>query len=230
MKKFRHTHLRQVLAHLKLSYPLREKLSFVSLITVVLLFILAKPASVSAATLSLSPQARLIKPGETFSVDVLINTKGESVTFADVYFTHDKTLLEAITVTNGTFFPNTYHVLTPGEPYLSGALSQTGESYTGTGKVATITFKALKEGVDTMAFKCAPGKTADTNIARLSDGADIIECSALVNGVYTISNSGTPGAPTPTPNSLPQAGSINNTLMFAGLGILLTIVGIIVIL
>ena len=219
MKKFRHTHLRQGLV------------SFVSLMLVVLALVLARPGAVSAATLSLSPQARLIKPGETFSVDVLINTKGESVTFADVYFTHDKTLLEAITVTNGTFFPNTYHVLTPGEPYISGALSKSGESYTGTGKVATITFKALKEGVDTMAFKCTPGKTADTNIARLSDGSDIVECSALVNGVYTISNSATPdAAATPTPNSLPQAGSIGNTLMFVGLGILLTIVGIVVIL
>ena len=227
MKKFRHTHLRQGL-------PLHvgpRLVSFVSLMLVVLALVLARPGAVSAATLSLSPQARLIKPGETFSVDVLINTKGESVTFADVYFTHDKTLLEAITVTNGTFFPNTYHVLTPGEPYISGALSKSGESYTGTGKVATITFKALKEGVDTMAFKCTPGKTADTNIARLSDGSDIVECSALVNGVYTISNSATPdAAATPTPNSLPQAGSIGNTLMFVGLGILLTIVGIVVIL
>ena len=226
MKKFRHTHLRQGL-------PLHVGPRLVSsvLLVFMLVLVLARPGAVSAATLSLSPQARLIKPGETFSVDVLINTKGESVTFADVYFTHDKTLLEAITVTNGTFFPNTYHVLTPGEPYISGALSKSGESYTGTGKVATITFKALKEGVDTMAFKCTPGKTADTNIARLSDGSDIVECSALVNGVYTISNSATPdAAATPTPNSLPQAGSIGNTLMFVGLGILLTIVGIVVIL
>ena len=197
----------------------------------VLFWILTKPGAVSAATLSLSPQVRLIKPGETFSIDILINTSTESVTGADVYFTHDKTLLEAITVIDGTFFPDTYHLLTPGEPYISGSLSKSGESYKGTGKVATITFKALKEGVATLAFKCAAGKSSDTNITRLSDGSDIVECSALVNGVYTISNSATlDAAATPTPNSLPQAGSIGNTLMFVGLGILLTIVGIVVIL
>ena len=214
-------------------YLLREKPRLVLLIkglAFILVFFLIKPSVVSAATLSLSPQSRIVTPGETFSVDVLIDTAGESVTMADVYFMHDNSLMEALTVTNGTFFPDTYHLLTPGEPYLSGTLSKSGESFTGTGTVATITFKALKEGVDTLAFKCSPGKSADTNISRGSDGEDIVECSALVDGKYTISSSGTPGSATPTPRSLPEAGSVGNTLIAVGVGVLLTIIGIIVIL
>lgn len=196
----------------------------------ILLFVLINPSGVLAATISLSPQARIVKPGETFSIDVIIDTKGESVISADALFTHDKTLMEAITVTDGTFFPDNYHLLTPGEPLVAGALSKTGESYTGTGKIATITFKALKEGLDTLTFKCTPGKTADTNIAKASDGSDIVECSALIDGKYTISSTLTPGAPTPTPNSLPNAGNISTTFIAMAVGILLTIVGIVVIL
>jgi len=219
------------ITHLKQGYPLRVKPRFVSLLFIlVFIVVLIRPSIVSAATLSLSPQARIVAPGETFSVDILIDTAGESVTLADVYLTHDKTLMSLLTVTNGTFFPDTYHLLTPGEPYIGGALSKAGESFKGTGKVATLTFKTLKEGVDTLAFNCQAGKTSDTNITRANDAADIVECSALVNGVYTISSTLTPGAATPTPNSLPQAGSVSTTLIGVGVGILLTIIGIIVIL
>ena len=64
-----------------------------------------------ATTLSLSPSSLNKKVGETFSVEVLIDTAANQVISSEIYLTFDPTKLEAQTITNGALFPN---ILTSG--------------------------------------------------------------------------------------------------------------------
>jgi len=209
-------------------------------ITVVLFFLASR--STYAATLSLDPATQSIPTGDTFDVLLRIDTEGESTTSTDAVMTFDSSILSVISIEEGDhgsspFFPDLFQNISPGEIYIGASVIESIDTRSGTGTVATMTFKGVSPGVSDVIFDCTPGKTSDTNISKSDKNAtDIVVCTALTNGRYTV-GSGTIGTPTPTPlvpaaftptptATMPPSGSGEVTISVVSLGMLLLILGI----
>ena len=214
-----------------------------SLIIAFFIFAFA-PRVAYAATLSLSPASASVPVNGTFDVKLLIDTQGESTTSTDAVMFFDDSILSVVSIQegdNGTnpFFPDIYHSVEPGQIYIVGAVIDSIDTRTGTGTVATISFRGVSQGVSDVTFDCTPGKTSDTNISKSDKNqTDIVVCSALINGRYTVGTGATTPVPTtpavvagpmntPTPTATwPVVGSAQTTIGFAGIGIVLLLTGI----
>lgn len=213
---------------------LQLSLAAVSLIV----FFVFVPIKVDAALFTLDPQSRTVAPGELFSVDVKIDTQNEAATSADVLLDFNAAILEPSAIIPGSFFPQNFKTTSASQIYIGGSVQNATETRIGAGILATINFKAVGIGTANVSFDCNPGQTADSNITKDDRNAsDILVCTQLVNGLYTVAGTVTtapgqptialtPGVPTPTPKTLPPAGNFENTLILGGIGIILTIIGI----
>lgn len=200
-----------------------------------------------AATLSFEPVSTSAPIGDTFDVQLLIDTKGESATSADVILFYDSSVLQVNEIVNGSkngieFFPDFFQNVTDTEIYIGASVIEPIDKREGTGTLATITFQGKVSGASDVAFDCTPGKTSDTNISKSDKNAtDIVECELLTNGRYTIGDGssqpqptqpiggGVTGTPTPTKTPTPTllvSGSAEVTMGVVGLGFLLVLFGI----
>jgi hypothetical protein len=81
--------------------------------------------------------------------------------------------------------------------YISGVVDSAGSVKNGSGTLATVSFKGLKAGTTTVSFLCEDGRTDDSNVTKNDiDATDLLVCSSLVDGSYTLSGE---TAPTNTP-------------------------------
>jgi peptidoglycan hydrolase-like protein with peptidoglycan-binding domain len=160
---------------------------------------LAFAASASAATLVLSPSAQAVNVGDTFTVQVLLDTQGQPIDGVDLqalnYNPYNLQVQDAdlstvgAQIQPGTLMPNTVAntVDTTNGKIVFSQITNGGSTYTGSGVLATVTFKALVAGTANVTFGFTPGVTTDSNVA--SKGNDIL--SSVINGVFTINNAGT---------------------------------------
>lgn len=132
----------------------------VVIIVIALLILLAIPVTVflvgqrqelrkraaPATTLSLSPASITKKVGETFSLEVKIDTGLNQVVATEIHLLFDADKLEAESITNGALFPNilTSGTVASGSASIAIGASNTTTPVTGTGVAAVIRFKALK--------------------------------------------------------------------------------------
>lgn len=199
-----------------------------------------------AAILTLDPSSKSSPTSTTFDVVLYIDTEGQNVTSTDAVLNYDNSILEVTQIKEGgagvePFFPDLFQNIQPTEIYIGASVRNPTEVKEGTGAVATITFRGKIAGVTDVKFNCTPGKTSDTNISKSDKNAtDIVDCSRLVNGRYTI-GTGTGGpAPTaipylsPTPYippsatpTMPPTGSVETTMGILGTGLVLLFVGIV---
>ena len=102
--------------------------------------------------------------------------------------------LEVASISNGGFFPEFNSANNPtGRLELHGYTSSTNDSRTGTGTLATITFKAkLGTGSSAISFACS-GSGNDTVILTTS-GQNILSCSQINSTGVTYT-----GSPTSSP-------------------------------
>ncbi len=172
-----------------------------------LAFLFGNPIKVLAATLILSPASKSVTVGQTITVDILLDTQGAGIDGVDVYSLHyNSSILEVVDANSGTsgiqITPGSLLPITLTNTVSNGIIqfsqvSSGGTSYTGSGKLATITFKGLSNGTSAVTFDFAPGSTSDSNVA--GGGQD--KLSSVGNGSYTVS--GGTGVPPPTPTPLP---------------------------
>jgi Cohesin domain len=105
------------------------------------------PAVAGEIALMLDPADVSATVGKTFTVNVNVDTKTDSLSAAELHLTYDPALVEATAVKNGTFLPV---VLTPGKMDAGTASLVVGSNPTtpqkGTGTIATVTFTAKKAG------------------------------------------------------------------------------------
>ena len=160
-----------------------------------------------SATLSLSSASGSYSTGDIFFVNILLNTGGIAIQGVDVaYLNYNPALLEVqdddgavsgVQITAGALMPSTLTNIadnTSGKITFS-QVTDSGASYTGSGTLATIRFKALSAGTANVNFDFTAGSTIDTNIA--SAGDDIL--GSVTNGSYVISapsSGGTSGGTT----------------------------------
>ncbi len=187
--------------------------------------------------LSFSPSTTTVTVGETFDVDVLVDTGGQAVDGVDAIISYDQDLLEAVSVTAGSFLSTTTNSLaTAGKIKIYG-VAESGSPKTGTGTLATITLRAKSAGEATLTFDCQSGVTTDSNINKGSE--DIIVCTSNGTGVYTLGSSTSSASLSATPSptvvasssvsttsaDLPATGAFSNTLILLGIGVALSFLG-----
>ena len=192
---------------------------FLTLAFITFINFLTPAKAFAAASLSLSPAAGTYTVGQTFNVDIIINTGGDAVSGATAILTYDTSRLQVTTgsqITAGSIFTNPLTNTVGGGTirFDSGSL---GTAYTGTGTMATISFKALAAGTAAVNFTYNPSSTTNTSIvAAASSPTNLL--TTVNNGSYTIS-SGT----TPPP---PVTGAVEDTLIALGGGVFLILASV----
>ncbi len=141
------------------------------------------------AILSLSSQKKENKIGQIFSVEILLDTKDFEIDGVDVFLKYDPKMLEisgkeGSRIRVGNVFKNFMGSEINKETGLIkfSALSEPKEKFQGQGKIATINFKSLKEGMTRISFIFERGLTTDSNVSR--KGEDVL--LDVINGEYTI--------------------------------------------
>lgn len=207
----------------------------ISATILVLALFVTNPATSYAAVLVLDPGSASVPVGDTFTVELKIDTEGESVTSADAVLNYNNTILSVESIepggnTEDEFFPELYPSITNNEIYIGASVQDPIDTKNGAGTIATITFKGKVAGTAEVLFDCTAGKTSDTNISKSDKNAtDIVVCDRLGNGVYTVgSGIGQPPPPpqgtTPTATPTPmQAGSVETTIGLVSAGSLLLV-------
>lgn len=151
------------------------------------------------ATLSLSPSSGKYDVGSTFKVDIVVDTGNKEIDGVDIFhLNYSPSLLEVqdadagtpgVQVSKGTifdmYFGNSVDA-NQGSITLAGIVAPGGTPYNGTGTVASINFKVLKEGIGSVDFDYNFGATNDCNVAEHGTGVDLL--GGVVNGTYTLGN------------------------------------------
>lgn len=201
-------------------------------------FLILNVRVAKAQIFSLNPSTLTKAAGDEFDVDLNIDSQSQAVASADVKITFDSDIVEVVKVTPGTFFSDEADYIGTGKLFVGGFFREPYATKTGNGKLAIITLKGKKGGTAHLSFSCSTEKN-DSNILD-SSATDIIKCSGIKDGTYTITGSSADptSTPAPTPTGTkptakptpPTSGATLPTLFFGGAGLLLTIIGIAIIL
>lgn len=146
------------------------------------------------ARLSLEPQTKTVTLGETFKVDIILDTADGPIDGVDVYALHyDPVILEVIDdipnqqgiqIQPGTIIPaNAANIVEEAMGMIKfSQINFGGTNFTGKGTLATISFKAIKAGASYLKFDFSKGSTVDTNVAY--GGKD--QLARVIDAIYTV--------------------------------------------
>ena len=217
---------------------------------VVIGIFLASPASVYAATLSLSPATGTFNRNCSFNLDIVLDTQGEATDGTDAYLSFDTAKFSANAITKGTIYAeysgNNIDTTT-GKVYISG-LADATTPFNGKGTLATVNFTikpTATAGLSQIKFDFDVNdktKTSDSNVVLHSTDTALDVLSSVTDGNYTVgtgttclaqgatgtgSTSTASGAVSPSagPDVLPPAGSGSLTATLTIVGGILTILG-----
>ena len=158
-------------------------------------------------TMQLENSGQAIGVGNSFNVNILINTGGQEAINGDVLLTFDPAMVSIDSATTDNFF--TYHSATPlggsDTKYLTSSWEESiahAKTSSADTSYFTLTLTAKATGSTSLTFDCVNGSEADTNINRASDSKDIVICPLQP---LNIDIGSTPSNPTPTldPNATP---------------------------
>ncbi len=175
------------------------------IITLLILIFVILPRGVWAAFFRFDQSSLSVNTGDTFQVKVLIDTEGEEVNAAQAYVRFDSNLLSVESVVGGDFFDEVSYSINASNVYVAGLLSNIGVGKSGSGELATITFKATTSGSITLDFICDPSVVETSSIVQ-QQGVEIVElinCSSNGTLALDIGGGGTTSEPTATPTSAP---------------------------
>jgi len=170
---------------------------------------LRRRAAATGVDFSLVASKSTVSPGENFSVDIVMNTNEFTVSATEIHVSFDSKYLQAQSIKESGFLPV---VLPPGPQVGSGKASiilgsLPSDPKKGTGTVATINFKALKESGGKTEIRFASG----TQTAAIGNAGDVTRnltpTKVTVQGaVATPTPTKKPSkTPTPTPTKKPKA-------------------------
>lgn len=205
-------------------------------IIVLLTWVSASSAQVNAGFLKFDQSSYDLAVGDTFDVQIIVNPGSDQVTSVDSYVTYDSQIINATSVTEGSYFPTVLNDLTSGKVYVAGLVDSPSDFKSGTGTVATISFEALKEGTTELVFDCNGQATVTSKVIKNDiNSTNVIECSQNGTATVTIGVGATTSTtiddtPTPTPTrrpvtQLPASGTAENMMMLGALGAVLVVIG-----
>lgn len=207
----------------------------IALIHITILSFFLFPAKLEAATstFSIRPSSGNVIKGKNFTIDVLINTNGDSSSLARAVLKFDP---ELVTVTRAERNSSLYCLYPEEEQSIDnqgGLLMITGFCQSGVGfpykttgsadVFARVTFKTLKTGTATLSWEYT-GEDIPFNSVIVKDGSppSVLLTSKPKSAVFKIVNTAST-QPTPTPTT-PNTG-LSISLTFVVLGGLLLISG-----
>jgi hypothetical protein len=148
-----------------------------------------------ATVLSLIPAAEAYDAGETFTVNVYVNTGENLVISADIFLSYDPTILEAQSVVLGSFLPNANeinNVINNDTGKITYSLYTMQENaQQGEGIIASISFKGIAAGTSSVIFD-----EAQSAVSGLNESQNVLADTVL--GSYLIAEAQTTATPTPT--------------------------------
>lgn len=159
----------------------------------------SSPVFAASASLSFLPSSKTVNLGQSFSVDVILNTGGNYTEETQAIVLYDASKLRVVSAALGKLYE---HKLTA-DASVSGKINfranSTSQTYSGTGTFATVIFKTIGYGIANTNFQFAASSTIDSNI--FSASKDIL--SLVSGGTYTVATpSG--GVDTGTPTASPS--------------------------
>ncbi len=174
--------------------------------------------AVPATTLALSPATVTKKVGDTFSLDITIDTGTNQVVAADIRVTYDPEKLEAQSITNSTVFPNilTSGIVSRGSASIAVGASDVRKPYRGIGTIAVVRFKTIQKTETPATVRLAQ----DTFVGGLGENATNVLIGSTPTTI-TVTDDGTTTSadapqsvtsPSPSPTSSPtQTNTLLNT-------------------
>lgn len=187
--------------------------------------------AVEAAYLKFNTTTVTTNVNQTFTIEVIVDAGTDQITSTDIWVIYDPVALEAQSVSSGTFFPAVTHNITSGKVSITGLIVDPGTYKTGSGTVATITFKSLKTGTSNLSFDCRTEVSNSSKIIQNDVNAtNIINCSqnigATVNSGVSSSSQSNSAYPTSslTPTALPRSGIFENMAAVGGAGFMLLLI------
>lgn len=195
--------------------------------------------SAHAGSLKFDKGTVTVNAGETFTVGAMVDAGGDQITSTDMWILYDPALLEAQAASPSSFFPAVTNNITSGKVYVAGLITDPGAYKTGSGIVANITFKALKNGTATISYDCRTDVSNSSKIIKNSvDTTNVIVCASNGTSIVTI-GTGSGGTSVPTqapmvtyaqnqtyPTALPQSGFMDEMPKLLAMGGILVMVGI----
>lgn len=148
----------------------------------VLIVLLIVPAGAFASTLSLTPATGVYTTGSTFTVRVVVNTKGAAINAADGVLSFNPKELQVISASRSSSIFNLW-TTEPTYSNSAGTISFSGGSPTGytggAGTVMSVTFKTLGAG--------SPRVTMSSGSVLAADGRGTNVLTSMGSGAYTVS-------------------------------------------
>jgi len=205
-----------------------KKIFLVHFLLVVFLFLFPVVIGQTiAASLEFDPTTMTTSANQTFNVSIVVDAGSELITSTDVYVTFDASILEAQSVTEGSFFPTVTNNITSGKVYIAGLVDDPATSKTASGTLATVTFKALKDGTATLSFDCDNSKIVKNDV----NATNILTCSENGTSTVTVGVGGTTTGGDAdsgqTTTQLPKSGIFDNVVKWAVPGTVLLLIGVI---
>jgi len=148
---------------------------------------------VEIATLALNPSVAGYKLGESFDVDVYLDTGGAKTVGTDLIVSYDKIKFEVVDsdsgkdgtqIKSGDLYDTIVsNEVKSGKIYFAAVSSPGKNRFSGSGTLASIKFKAKAAGEALVQIESVVGATTDSNVVT-EKAADIL--SKVVNAEYTI--------------------------------------------
>jgi len=214
---------------------------FASGVFILFLFFFIFAGSAFAASLKFDKTSASVNTGDTFEIQMLVDAGSDQIISADAYVTYDASMLEEESVTNGSFFPSVVPQISSGSIYVAGMVNDTSSSKTGSGMLATVKFKALKDGNTDIKYNCESTTTGPSKIIKNDlNATNIISCSENSRVTITVGSTSTTLTPTPAsdyhaytsttpaPSTLPKTGVFDNVVKLAVPGTILLFLGVVV--
>lgn len=185
---------------------------------------------IEAASFGFDKLTYSVATDATVEVQVTVDAGLDKLNGVDAYIKYDPSLVSVDSVTDGSFFPTvTKETGTSGTVWISGMVDDPAISKTGTGTLATITLKGLKDGSDTISFECDSSKIVKNDI----NASNVLDCNKNTNASIEIGAGGPSAEPTATPEAaapltpptLPKSGVFDNVVKMAIPGLILFLVG-----
>src|SRR3989344_3419284 len=151
------------------------------------------------ASLYFVPSTGTVVPGQTLTVQVMVNTGGAQVNAVGAYFTYPDTLLEGRSIdTTGSVLITFTPEKTVGGGEVRFAAGKLPPPFSGIHKLFSVTFRARSSlGTANLAF------TGDSAILTDGDSRNIFSSATSGIGVFQVSQSAAPPPSTPTPSPTP---------------------------
>lgn len=203
---------------------MRKNLVYSSLFLLIFFLMPVFSGKIEAGFFSFDKSTYSVATGATVEVQVTIDAGSDELNGVDAYIKYDPLLVSVDSVTDGSFFPTvTKETGTSGTAWIAGYVDDPATSKTGTGTLATIIFKGLKDGNVTLSFDCNSSKIVKNDI----NASNVLVCSKNTSASIKIGvGSSSPEPTTAAPlSTLPKSGVFENVIKFVVPGAILLILG-----